>query len=162
MTGDKLFDCTEMFRHACSFLDCADFCCERENRINYVQPEIVNSSLACEVFLKAICHYHDIDLKSLIKKKHGHSLKALYEAIPTQIQKDINRKVGIGDDRDLKDAFGFDYLDKISNSFEDWRYSYEHKSLRSETWFLIRFRNALRDVCCLLFYKTTWDEYKRR
>ena len=59
----------------------------------------------------------------------------------------------------------FDYLDKISDVFVEWRYSYEivgkkRAVMQINTGFLNDFRNALREACCQLFFKLTWEEYK--
>ena len=162
MTGNKFFDCTEMFRHACSFANYAELGRAQDDRIDFAKPEIVNSALACEIFLKAICFYYDINLNPLFTKKRGHNLKALYEVIPQNIKDYIKQSVSQGYRNMWLNPFGIEYLSEISDAFEKWRYSYEHKSLHMPTWFLNRFRDALREACCQMFFKITWDEYKGR
>ena len=169
MTGNKLLDCCEMFRHACAFADCADFCREQEEHILYSQPEAVNSAFACEVFLKALCFYHDIDWKDIFKqskpKKKGHDLKSLYDILPERVKDHVYYST-LNIYGCWKNAFGIDYLTLVSNTFEKNRYLYEHDlhkqgSVTTYVGFLRAFRNILRDVCCQLLYSTTWDEYKR-
>ena len=160
MTGNKLFDCTEMFRHACSFVDCAELCRDKEDHINFAKPEIVNSTLACEVFLKSICLYYDIDLIPLFKKKNGHNLKEIYEVLPQDIKEQIQMNVSHRYREMWIDPFGLEYLVGISDAFQKWRYSYEYTTLNMPTWFLTSFRDELREMCCQLFYNMTWNEYK--
>lgn len=160
MTGNKLFDCTEMFRHACSFVDCAELCHDKEDHINFAKPEIVNSALACEVFLKAICFYYDIDLTPLFKQKKGHDLKALYDVLPQELKEQLKMQVSHGYRDMWINPFGLEYLADISDAFQQWRYSYESKTLYMPTWFLTSFRNELREICCQLLYKMAWNEYK--
>lgn len=162
MTGNKLFDCTEMFHHACSFVDFAELCRDKEDHINFAKPEIVNFALACEIFLKAICFYYDINLKPVFKKKKGHNLEALYEVLPQNIKDYVKKRVSQGYRDMWRNPLGIGYLSEISDAFEKWRYSYEHKSLHMPTWFLNSFCNALRESCCQMLFQMTWDEYKGR
>lgn len=75
MTGNKLHDACRMFKHACSFVDCATFC-ERESKniktgvISHTVACIVNSAFACEVFIKALFVYHG----KTVEEIHGHEL----------------------------------------------------------------------------------------
>ena len=167
MTGNKIFDCQEMFRHACTFCECADMALEKHMHDTadigfYTSAATINSAFACEVFMKAICHYLDIDLKPLFKKKKGHDLKALYDVLPQELKEQLKMKVSHGYMDMWINPFGFEYLVDISNAFQRWRYSYESKTLSMPTWFLTSFRNELREIWCQLFYKMTWDEYKER
>ena len=61
----SLFICQQMFRHACAFSDCADFVMKEYDPVKtnvewYTTPAIVNSTFACEVFLKALLQYYNI------------------------------------------------------------------------------------------------------
>ena len=174
MIGNKENDCKEMFRHACAFCEVADMAMEKFQHETadiswYVDPAEVNSAFACEVFLKALCSHYDIDwrggLKKTKPKKKGHNLKALYEMLPEQIREHIQYRV-LNECGGWHNSLGQNLLDLVSEDFEKSRYSYEHdfskkKSLRTYTGFLKTFRNILRDVCCQLFYLTTWEEYQR-
>ena len=170
MIGNKLFDCHEMFRHACAFCECADMAYKAEKHPTadiswYDFPAIVQSAFACEVFLKAICLFHDIELKPLYKNKQGHDLKALYYVLPQEIREQIKMEVSHGDKEKWFNRFGVEHLVDISNAFQEWRYSYEHDWSKSSTMhieigFLNRFRDALREACCQMLFSTTWEEYK--
>ena len=68
MTGDKFFDARRMFKHACAFAGCAQFC-EKEpwnigKRLpDYTVADIVNSSFACNaLYAKSLT-----DLDTLIE-----------------------------------------------------------------------------------------------
>ena len=162
MTNDKLFECQQMFRHACAFSDCADFAMREfdPKKINvewYTTPATVNSAFACEVYLKALLLYYDVPLKK------QHELKELNEMLPDKIKEWIKLTV-LNSYGGWKDAFGFDLLDNISDAFVDWRYSYEivgtkRASMQINIGFLTAFRNALREACCRLFFCKTWEEY---
>ena len=158
MTGNKIFDCQQMFRHACAFAEVADmaemkFCHDTADIEWYITPSIVNSAFACEVYLKALLFYFDIPLQK------QHKLKELYDMMPGEIRKSIKATV-INRYGGWKDPFGFDLLDGITDAFIKWRYSYEiEKSLYLDTVFLYVFRNALRAACCQLFFGKAWEEY---
>ena len=164
MTGNKIFDCQEMFRDACAFCECADLAYNEKRHPTadiscYDLPAIVQSSFACEVFLKAILKYQDIESPKL------HKLRDLYEALPLELKEWIKNEVS-GGYRDMwTNIWGRDPLDNISNAFVEWRYSYEHDWSKSSTMhieigFLNRFRDALREASCQMLFKKTWNEYK--
>lgn len=58
-----------MFKHACSFVDCAEFCSKQGSRIDYAKPEIVNSAFACEVFIKSLLFYNGVSFEEIKKNK---------------------------------------------------------------------------------------------
>ena len=164
MTGNKIFDCQEMFRDACAFCECADLALKAEQHPTadiswYDLPAIVQSAFACEVFLKAILKHQDVKSPKL------HKLRDLYEALPMELKEWIKNEVS-GGYRDMwTNSWGQDYLDNISNAFVEWRYSYEHDWSKSSTMhieigFLNRFRDALREASCQMLFKKTWNEYK--
>ena len=77
----KLFDCQEMFRHACTFCECADMTASKHHHDTadigwYTSPAVINSAFACEVFMKAILNFRDIT------PPRSHKLRDLYEALP--------------------------------------------------------------------------------
>ena len=163
---DKQFTCRQMFRHACAFAECADmaeekFCHETAGIGWYTTPATVNSAFACEVFLKAILRFYDIP----VGKKH--KIKKLYDLLPERIQEWMKNEVTKGYERMWYDSFGRELLENISDAFVEWRYIYEHDWSKSsvihmETAFLTTFRNALREACCQLFFRMTWEEYKNQ
>ena len=102
-----------------------------------------------------------------IKTPKTHKLRQLYNALSDEL-KDWIKQVVSGGYRDMwTNVWGIDYLDEVSNAFVEWRYSYEHDWNKSRTmhiniWFLNRFRDALREACCQMLFKITWEEYKGR
>jgi len=164
MTNNKMFDCQQMFRHACAFADCADMA-EAKFRSDtadiewYTTPAIVNSAFACEVYLKALLLFHDI------KNKREHALKNLYDMLPDRI-KDFIVPTVLKACGTWTDPFGFEQIDLISNAFKEWRYYYEdlgstRTAISINRSFLKAFRNALREACCEQFFSKTWEEYQR-
>jgi hypothetical protein len=163
VTGNKDFDCQEMFRHACTFCECADLA---QNKLQhdtadigfYTSPAVINSAFACEVFMKAMLSHHD----ALTPKTH--KLRDLYEALPDKVREWVKFVTSMNC-RDLwVDSFGFEILDQVSNAFVEWRYIYEHNWSKGATvhidiGFLNRFRDALREACCQMLFSTTWQEY---
>ena len=166
MIGDKVFDCREMFRVACTFCECADMAQEKIQHDSadigfYTSPVVANSAFACEVFLKAILKFKEIEAQKV------HKLRELYDMLPNELKERIKQEVSCGCPGIWRDCFGLDYLDKVSNAFVEWRYSYEHdfriiSSIQINIGFLNRFRDVLREACCQMFFEVTWDEYKRR
>lgn len=166
MTGNNLFDCQEMFRHACTFCECADMALNKVQHDTadigfYTSPIAINSAFACEVFLKAMLKYQESETPK------SHKLRELYNALPDELQERIKQDVSGGYSDMWRNAWGRDYLDEISNAFVEWRYSYEHDWSKSGTMhidigFLNRFRDALREACCQVVFGSTWEEYIRR
>ena len=165
MTGNKHFDCQEMFRHACTFCECADMALDKFKHDTadigfYVSPATINSAFACEVFLKAISTYQDK------KIPRSHKLRDLYEALSNELKEFIKHEVSGGYPDMWTNLLGQDYLDNISDAFVEWRYNYEHdwrkdgSTMHIEVGFLNRFRDTLREICCRMFFAVTWDEYK--
>ena len=162
--SEKLFDCQQMFRHACAFAECADMA-EAKFRHDtadiewYTTPAIVNSAFACEVYLKAILLFFDNELI------RGHELSVLYDKLPERVKEFIKPTV-LNSCVTWTDIFGLNQLDEISNAFYDWRYVYEYlgktrASISIDRSFLKAFRDALREACCELFFSKTWEEYKQ-
>lgn len=165
MIGNKLTDSQEMFRHACTFCECADMALDKFKHDTadigfYVSPVTINSAFACEVFLKAILMYQDK------KIPRSHKLRDLYNALPKELKELIKREVSSGYPDMWTNLWGQDYLNSISDAFVKWRYNYEHdwrkdsSTMHIEVGFLNRFRDTLREICCRMFFGITWDEYK--
>lgn len=164
MIGEKNVDCQEMFRHACTFCECADLALNKFQHDTadigwYVTPATVNSAFACEVFMKAILKHQEVKIPK------SHKLRELYDVLPQELQKWIKQAVSGGFRNIWTNVWGQDYLDEISNAFVEWRYSYEHDLSKSGTMrinigFLKSFRDALREVCCTVVFGMTWNEYE--
>ena len=148
----------EMYDEACAFADCADMCKNAENShyMGYGTPYIVNSAFACEVFLKTMLQKHKT------KWPNSHKIKQLYELLPEHTKAKI-KDITLQRSWDWQDCFGIEHLERISDAFNDWRYSYEHKraSLSCPTYFLDAFRDALREQCAFEIFGTTWEQYDK-
>ena len=162
-TYKTLFNCQQMFRHACAFSDCADLAMKefdpgKTNVEWYITPAIVNSAFACEVYLKTLLVSYNYTLKK------EHKLKELYEMLPENDKEYIKRETTVNYGGGWKDGFGIERLVNISDAFVKWRYSYDYIlgktcSMQINIGFLNAFRNALRDICCLRLFSAKWDEY---
>lgn len=160
-----LFDCQQMFRHACAFAEVADmaeakFCHGTADIEWYSTPATVNSAFACEVFLKALLLSYGMPAG----KKH--KLKELYEALPEDAKEWIKHETLIHYGGSWTDAFGFEHLEQISDAFVEWRYSYEYVpgktcSMQVDISFLTALRNSMREACCLRLFHMKWDDYIR-
>lgn len=163
MTSTNDFLCQQMFRHACAFAECADMaeakvCHDTADIELYTSPATVNSAFSCEVFLKALLKHYNLQIK------REHQLKELYDLLPEEIRKWIKLSVTRQPNKDWTDVWGRDELELISDAFREWRYCYEHDWSKSSIMtinygFLCSFRNALREACCQLLFKKTWEEY---
>ena len=160
---NKLFECQQMFRHACAFSECADLALDKFRHDTadiewYSTPAVVNSAFACEVYLKALLKYYDIPIKK------EHKIKELYEMLPEEARDWIKPTVMNQCGR-WTDQWGHELLENISNAFIEWRYSYEQDWSKSsimhiDVGFLSAFRNVLREACSQLFYHKTWEDYR--
>ena len=143
----RKIDKFEMYRTGCEFSDCADFCINLDNVQKYnakvITPAIVNAAFACEVFLKLLLHIHNTSYKK------NHKLKGLFELLPENLKIRIKfeclKKYG-----ELKNCFGIEYLDNISDAFNKWRYNYEYdwsqsRVMKIETGFLFVFKDVLKE-----------------
>ena len=140
-----------MFKNACSFCDVAEIC-EKENSlidnsiILHNVPSIVNSVLACEIFLKVLLvkqNYEDFknkhDLLNLWKK-----IKVYYKNKCNAIEKEcINSYYPAGKNDDNK--IFINKMKTIRNSFVQWRYVYEYDELFLDRNFIRFLRNVLRE-----------------
>lgn len=163
MTGNAFYDACRMFKHACSFLDCAVFC-EREPKFirsafSYMDASIVNSAFSCEVFIKSLLIFNGMDINDI----RGHKLEKLWKELREQ-DLEITQNI----EQIMKDIFGNKTLEfenmlkNISNAFEYWRYIYEHKEGTIHLMFLRALRDALKETCCEKYYNMTWSEYVMR
>lgn len=162
MTGNKLYDACRMFKHACSFVDCAIFC-EREPKniktgvMSHMVACIVNSAFSCEVFIKSLLVHHG----KTVEEIHGHELYKLWAKY-----KELDIEGASNVEQTVKNVFNskndnmFDEcLKNISDAFFKWRYIYEKHGATIHIQFLRIFREALRTFCCEKFYNKTWSEY---
>ena len=173
-----MFDCREMFRHACAFAEVADMATEKFEHDTadiswYTTPAAVNSAFACEVYLKSILKYKGIIYETVKTDKSGkkhkksiHDLKKLFELLPEWEREWVKAAATHNNAGQWYDVFGREILANISQAFTGWRYIYEVDftktcSVGIDSGFLTAFRNALREASCQLFFQMTWEEYKQ-
>jgi len=163
MTGNVGYDSRRMFRHACAFADCAMFCKETPNSIVirtqwYTVPEIVNLAFASEVFIKSLLIFYGLSLDEI--QKNGHGLKELWRRL-ADTNKSVTDMVGerMKLQLDIDDMLFEEYMKNISNAFKKWRYIYEDHGGKIAIDFLRNFTVELRDACCHVLYKQSWNDY---
>ena len=154
-----------MFDQANSFYICALLCKkkldEKPPRHDlYSTPEIVNLAFACEVYIKTLLDFYNIEVK------REHKLNKLFDLLPDDISDSINKRTfseypiySAINKQILTDAFGIKLLDKNADAFYKWRYSYEEHTLSCDVGFLLAFAKALRDECCFRLYGLDWEKY---
>lgn len=160
MIGERRSDATEMFLHACSFVDCAEHYDKIESdamhRATWCSaPKIVNTAFACEIFLKTLLTSNGIEYK------RAHNLEHLYNLLPANYQSAIEQEIIVRFGK-TKDMFGFTYFHNVSMAFNDWRYSFERRRLNIDLGFLNTFCELLREMCCQDLYGQSWETIQRR
>lgn len=160
----KGVDLKHMFRQGCAFVDCAQACELESNLIkvrtaSHFTANMVNSALACEIFLKALLVFHGIKLEEL---KRIHGLNCLWERYKVLDQQSANKiKEFINSEWfDSKNEQFDRMLNESSRVFVDWRYVYEYKEATINPQFLRGFRRILRDISCQKVYGISWEEFK--
>ena len=165
MTGNSFYDACRVFVKACAFGNVANMCANTPNNACdrtqwYTDPEIMNSAFSCELFMKALLIYRKFSLKEI--KKIGHGLQGLWDAIYNEYDELKDVKQSLMEQHCLDTDEEFDELLKnISNAFVEWRYIYEKHGGKIHLGFLRDFQDALREACCKILYKMTWETYEK-
>ena len=100
--------------------------------------EVVCLSFSMELYIKCLHYVISKDLP------RGHNILALFRKLPNQIQEELFNYPEV-------EKYGWDFdkfeqmICTISDSFEKWRYSYESKSLKYNTYFALVFVEAIRN-----------------
>ncbi len=143
-------DIFEMFRTGCAFISCADLCMKEYHTkelswLSNTVPAAVNAAFACEVFLKMLLHFNQIDYDRI------HKLNVLFEKLPSELKEKIQQNTIQRYGR-WTDIGGRSLLLNISNAFVEWRYIYEHDwsksaAVRIDVSFLLTFGKVLEELC---------------
>ena len=146
----KNADSLEMLRTGEQFFKCANLCIEKGNEMSYacmncVTPAAVNAALSCEIFLKLLLYLHEIEYPK------EHRLKELFKELPRVIKENIKADT-IKRYGSWENLWGLAHLDNVSNTFNDWRYNFEHdfskeRMMRLEMGFLFALMETLKDEC---------------
>lgn len=160
MRSERRKDVTEMFLHACAFVDCVEHYEHAEpnamHRATWCStPKIVNLAFACEIFLKTLLVF------SRVEYEREHNLEALYGLLPAEYQQQIEQGF-VARYGKTTDAFRAPYIHNISKAFNDWRYSFESSRLSIDISILNTFCEVLRELCCQKMYGASWETIQRR
>ena len=144
MTQDYSYLAKEEFKHACAFLDCANYFMTSTDRDDafkryYHHPVIVNVAFACEIFLKSI-------LLSNGTVGRGHNLKVLIDILSEEDKSFLEEEMFHTYGGNIK-THGVKYLESVSNAFMDWRYSYEKEEISTNARYLMVLSEALKKLC---------------
>lgn len=107
--------------------------------IDLRSPYIVNLSITCELFLKAIA----IKKNPSSEYKHIHELGNLLNELPTQDKAAICSLF----QKKAPNIKLDDFLQTCNCPFIDWRYEFEHKSLKINIQALADFAEVLNTYC---------------
>ena len=160
MRNERRKDAVEMFLHACAFVYCVEYYEQVEQSAVHKAmwrstPKIVNTAFACEVFLKTLLVFNDIAYK------RAHNLESLYNLLPAEYQQQIEQGL-VARYGKTTDVFGIPYVRRISEAFNDWRYSFERTRLSLDISVLRTFCETLRELCCQKMYGESWETIQRR
>lgn len=145
-----------MFDQANSFYICSQLC-KREldkqpgRHDIYATPQIVNLAFACEVYLKTLLTFSEID----IKKKH--KLNDLFDALPDEDKRHIETYMQTC--YPFQSVVGWRKIDIEANAFVNWRYSYERVTLSCDISYLEALAQILQMLCCEKLYNVSWEQY---
>lgn len=140
------YDSLKMLNTGDSFLRAAARCSEQkkidENSFEMlVVPAIVNKTLACEIFLKALLIHQGI-----MPGGRGNDLHNLFE-LWKQLPEDIKAKILQACHRKASEQSAFEKdLEQIALAFFEWRYIYELKTANLNLQFLDILATALKQI----------------
>ena len=147
-----------MFDHANGFYLCAELCEKAFDSKTlrwdlYSTPSSVNLAFACEIYLKTLLFC--IDNEKPIKQ---HRLNDLIALLPEDVKDSIMQSVYMKFPLE-KNAWGESYLNLVSDTFTEWRYSYEKYQLSCEIGYLRALADSLKEECAHRIFGISWDEY---
>ena len=140
---------TRMFNQGCAFCDIAELCIKEQNAFkertqSHFIGGLVNSLLACEIFMKTI-----IVIKDKNEKPRGHDLTSLWKQIK-ELDDDLTKNIEF----EIKNIYNSkndnlfnDILTVCKNQFKEIRYIYELDSIKCDANFIMILRKILRNVC---------------
>lgn len=107
-------------------------------------PSIVNKAFACELYLKSLLSNGNSQTK-------GHNLYELFVDLPQNLKDSIiNSADFCGDDEFMSQ------LEIHKQTFQDWRYLFEHKSVQVNLTFIDKLAETLHDLAEQECINTGW------
>ena len=120
----------------------------------YTTPQVVNLAFACEVYLKTLLIFSEID----IGRKH--KLNELFDAL-----QDVDKQyieVCMKRCYPVRSVSGLRKIDMEADAFVNWRYSYEKTTLSCDISYLDALAKILQTMCSKKLYGISWDQYCAR
>lgn len=150
-----------MFNQGCAFCDIAEFCIKepnvfKERTQSHFIGGLVNSLLACEIFMKTI-----IVIKDKNKKPSGHNLTTLWKQIK-ELDNDLTQNIEFEIKKlynSKNDNLFNDILKVCKEQFKELRYIYELNSIKCDANFIMILRKILRNVCEEELNKNVSDKF---
>ena len=145
----KIYDPLRMYNQGCAFCDIAKLCTKEPNVFEERQKShfiggLVNSLLACEIFMKTI-----IVVKDKNEKPKGHDLTKLWKQIK-ELDNDLTQNIE-GQIKNLcnskNDNLFNDILEVCKEQFKELRYIYEFDSIKCDANFIRFLRDILKTAC---------------
>ena len=135
---NKKKDYATCVTEANGFLEVAQWCIKDDfdmpEKLKY--PFVVNISFACELFIKAILIFNDIEYGKI------HDLKDLFCRLDSAVQQKIRQ---LYEDSNCNYRVTFDeFLNNCSKDFVRWRYAYENNNLEANASNYLNFASQLK------------------
>ena len=132
-----------------SFFYAAEICSNSWKLEEEIFPKVqiaifTNRAFACEIYIKAILYHCRVAIpkKDLNGKEFDrHSLASLFSLLSNEIKETVYSYY-----HELSKSGFYDRILLIANAFEEMRYAYEYRSLKTEVVFLESFTKYLKET----------------
>ena len=109
---------------------------DEETLFGGIFPYVVNSALACELFLKTIIMINSTP-RQIVRE---HELTTLFKLLPTEDQTNIKELFS----RRMKHDFD-SLIEEMSSTFVKWRYAYEQETIKINITGILTLAQVLND-----------------
>ena len=109
---------------------------DEETLFGGIFPYLVNSALACELFLKTIIMINSTP-RQIVRE---HELTTLFNSLPTEDQTNIKELFS----RRMKHDFD-SLIEEMSSTFVKWRYAYEQETIKINITGILTLAQVLND-----------------
>ena len=132
-----------------SFFYAAEICSNSYKPGEEIFPKVqiaifTNRAFACEIYIKAVLYYCGISIPKKDSNGNyfdGHNLTLLFSLLSDEIKEAVYSYY-----RNLSKSGFYDKILLIANAFEEMRYAYEYRSLKTEIVFLESFTKYLKET----------------